>query len=69
MKKPDTYRHDENGSVWDAYATYQHARGMDLACEKHKTYIREILAKAPSLADLTIPDDQPSNSGSEEKGE
>ncbi|MDE1576982.1 hypothetical protein PWJ87_03160 [Actinotignum sanguinis] len=64
-----TYRHDENSPAWDAYATYQHLKGMDLACEKHKTYIREILAKAPSLADLTIPDDQPSNCASEEVSE
>ncbi|MDE1565807.1 MULTISPECIES: hypothetical protein [Actinotignum] len=63
------YKHDESAPVWDAYAEYQHLKGMDLACEKRKTYIREILTKTPSLADLTIPDDQPTNSASEEVGE
>ncbi|MGJ9577626.1 hypothetical protein [Actinotignum sp. GS-2025c] len=53
----------------EAYAECLHLRGMDLACEKHQTYIREILAKTPTLADLTIPDDQPSNNATVEEGE
>lgn len=63
------YQHDEYSAAWDAYAEYMHLEGMDLACEKHQTYIREILAKVPSLADLAIQDDQPSNCIPEEMGE
>ncbi|MDK7272078.1 MULTISPECIES: hypothetical protein [Actinotignum] len=65
----EAYKHDEYSAAWDAYAEYMYLQGMDLACEKHQTYIREILAKVPSLADLTIPDDQPSNAATVEEGE
>ncbi|MGJ9452300.1 hypothetical protein [Actinotignum sp. GS-2025c] len=63
------YQHDEYSAAWDAYAEYMYLQGMDLACEKHQTYIREILAEVPSLADLTIPEDQPSNAATVEEGE
>ncbi|MDE1578173.1 hypothetical protein ACXITP_04920 [Actinotignum sanguinis] len=57
------YEHDNHELAWEAwqrsreaYASYQHSRGMDLACEKHRTYIREFLDQVPTLADLNIPD-------------
>ncbi|MDE1576983.1 hypothetical protein PWJ82_01570 [Actinotignum schaalii] len=60
------YEHDDSELAWEAwqnsresYATYQHARGMNLACEKHRIYIREFLDETPTLADLNIPDAQP----------
>ncbi|MDE1642027.1 MULTISPECIES: hypothetical protein [Actinomycetaceae] len=59
------YEHDDSERAWEAwqqsresYATYQHARGMNLACEKHRIYIREFLDEIPTLADLNIPDAQ-----------
>lgn len=62
------YEHDDHELAWEAwqrsresYATYQHSRGMNLACEKHRIYIREFLDETPSLADLGIPDSQPSD--------
>ncbi|EPD27498.1 MULTISPECIES: hypothetical protein [Actinotignum] len=60
------YEHDNHELAWEAwqnsresYATYQHARGMDLACEKHRIYIREFLDEVPSLAEIGLSDAQP----------
>ncbi|MGJ9452299.1 hypothetical protein [Actinotignum sp. GS-2025c] len=62
------YEHDDSELAWEAwqqsresYATYQHSRGMNLACEKHRIYIREFLDETPTLADLNIPDAQPAD--------
>ncbi|MDK7272077.1 MULTISPECIES: hypothetical protein [Actinotignum] len=60
------YEHDDSERAWEAwqnsresYATYQHARGMDLACEKHRIYIREFLDEVPSLAEIGLSDARP----------
>ncbi|MGJ9540735.1 hypothetical protein ACRQFD_06490 [Actinotignum sp. GS-2025c] len=65
-KEQFAYEHDNHELAWeawqqarDSYATYQHSRGMDHACGKHRIYIREFLDKTPTLAEIGIPDAQP----------
>ncbi|MGJ9554286.1 hypothetical protein ACRQE5_09645 [Actinotignum sp. GS-2025b] len=51
--------YDAWGRSRDAYTHYEHARGMDHACGKHRIYIREFLDKVPTLAEIGIPDARP----------
>lgn len=50
----------------EAYTRYEHLRGMDHACGKHRIYIREFLDKVPTLAEIGIPDAQPTEESSGE---